>query len=69
MGEMKDEKMNVPSSKILNHRLLFFSILSIVLGHITAATSIFLSEFLSFKFVLLKKNLDSPYGFFIPWER
>ena len=56
--------MYFPSSKILNHRLLFFSILSIVLGYITAAASIFLSEFLSFKVVLLKTIRNSPYGFF-----
>lgn len=54
-GDERLKKMNFPYPKILNHRLLFFSILSILFGHITAATSIFLSEFLSFKFVLLEK--------------
>lgn len=41
-----------------NLRLLFFSVLSTGLGHNIAVASIFLSGFLSFKVVLLKKNME-----------
>lgn len=47
------KKIYSSSSKILDLILLFFSI---ILGLITAVITIFLSEFLSFKVVSLKKN-------------